>query len=67
MAVGFFSLLRVQLCLEGPAGDDVTAVIITLLIRRSKMAALSGALVVHSHASGCLPPTEPTSGKFPKT
>ncbi|KAG7318146.1 hypothetical protein KOW79_017901 [Hemibagrus wyckioides] len=45
----------VQLSLEGPGEDDVTAVIITQSIRRSEMAAISGTLVVQSHANGCLP------------
>lgn len=44
----------VQLGLEGPGEDDVTTVIITQSVGRSEMDAISGALVVQSHANGCL-------------
>lgn len=50
-----------QLGLEGTGEDDVT-VIITLSIRSTEMAAISGALVVFSHATGCLPLKESRDG-----
>lgn len=51
---GFFLGGGVQLGLEGTAEDDVT-IIITLSIRRTEMAAISSAPVVHSHTTSCLP------------